>query len=91
MSNVSFVMRNENEEDNFRPETTDILLDNDEEDMSHSNTSNTSLSSFVNKVEGMDCEVRKQATSELCTYISYTKSMESVYYIRYIDTKLFNR
>ena len=49
LSNVVFGTHNENEGDIFRPETTDIFIDNDDE-----NASNASLSSFVNNIECMD-------------------------------------
>ena len=52
MSNDVFGTHNENEDDTFRPETTDIFIDNYEE-----NASNASLSSFVNNIECMDPHV----------------------------------
>ena len=56
MSNADFDMFDENGLDNFRPETTDIILENNEGNRPLSNVSNTSLSSYINNIEGMQTQ-----------------------------------
>ena len=54
MSNVVFGMHDENEADIFRPETTDIFIENYEDNVPTANASNASISSYVNNIECMD-------------------------------------
>ena len=64
-------MHNENEIDTFRPETTDIFIDNYEENVPSANASNASISSYVNNIECMETHVGEVKKIQLRIRLNY--------------------